>query len=788
MLRRDTRNALKAGLLGTAALVSAALTTGASAQALDRTILPILHPMPATSSIVDARDAKPPAPVSVEAPKGAPNVLLILVDDMGFGASSSFGGPISMPVADALAKLGIKFNQFHTTALCSPTRTALMSGRNHHRNNMAGITELATAFPGSTGLKPATAATVAETLRLNGYSTAQFGKNHETAAWHVSVSGPTDLWPTRQGFDHFYGFMGGEANQWAPMLYDGTSQVEIPRDPNYHLMTDMTDKAVGWVQAQKSMTPDRPFFMYFAPGATHAPHHAPEEWIAKHKGRYDAGWDAMREATLKRQIALGTVPKGTRLAPKPPEIKDWNTLSADEKRLFARQMEVYAGYAEYMDHEIGRLIEGIKATGQLDNTMIIYILGDNGASAEGGFTGLKNENTYFNRVEEPISAQLKAIDSLGGPMNFNHYAAGWAVALDAPFAWTKQVAANYGGTRNGMIVSWPKGGVAGGQMRSQWHHVIDIAPTILEAAGLPQPKSVNGTPQEPIQGTSMLYTVKNASAPSMRTTQYFEMGGSRAIYHDGWFAGTRNRAPWESKPRRPLSDNSAWELYDTRRDFSLVNDLARTQPAKLAEMQALFLKEAEANFVLPMDDRSTERFNAKIAGRPDLMGDRTSLTVFPGMVGMSENAFINTKGRSHSITANVTIPTGTANGVILAQAGRFGGWSLYVKDGKPTYAYNFVGLQRAEIVGGEALAPGKATIRFDFDYIPGDTPNGAANGTLFVNGKQVAQGRMDATSCCTFSLDEGTDVGRDDGTPVTEAYASPFPFTGRIEKVTIDLK
>ena len=782
-LRRTIRS-LSACLLATAAL----LPTPLLAQAIDRTILPIQRPIPATSNILDARNATPPKSVSVEAPKGAPNVLLILVDDMGFGASSSFGGPIAMPVADGLAKQGVKFNQFHTTALCSPTRTALLSGRNHHRNNMGGITEIATAFPGNTGLKPATAATVTETLRLNGYSTAQFGKNHETAAWHVSVSGPTDLWPTRQGFDHFYGFMGGEANQWAPMLYDGTSPVEIPHDPNYHLMTDMTDKALGWMQAQNSMTPDRPFFMYFAPGATHAPHHAPQEWIAKHKGRYDAGWDAMREATLKRQIAMGTVPKGTKLAPKPPEIKDWNTLSADEKRLFARQMEVYAGYAEYMDHEIGRLIEGIKATGELDNTMVIYILGDNGASAEGGFNGLKNENTYFNRVEEPISVQLEGINSLGGPMNFNHYAAGWAVALDAPFAWTKQVAANYGGTRNGMIVYWPKGGIIGGQVRSQWHHVIDIAPTILEAAGLPQPKSVNGTPQEPIQGTSMLYAVKNASAPSTRTTQYFEIAGSRAIYHDGWFAGTRNRAPWESKTRRPLADNSAWELYNTRRDFSLVNDLAKSQPAKLAEMQALFLKEAEANFVLPMDDRSTERFNAKTAGRPDLMGDRTSLTVFPGMVGMSENAFINTKGRSHSITADVTIPAGAANGVILAQAGRFGGWSLYIKDGIPTYAYNHVGLQRAEIAGGEALAPGKTTIRFDFDYIPGDTPNGAANGALFVNGKEVARGRMEATTCCTFSLDEGTDVGRDDGTPVTEAYASPFAFTGKIEKVRIDLK
>jgi arylsulfatase len=772
-------------LIGQLLAGSALLVGGASAQTLDRSVLPVQLPSPPTSAILDVRDATAPPRVDVAAPKGAPNVLIILIDDMGFGASSAFGGAIPMPVADQMAKQGIKFSQFHTTALCSPTRAALLTGRNHHRNNMSGITEVATAMPGNTGIRPASVATVAETLRLNGYSTGHFGKNHETPAWEVSVSGPTTTWPTRQGFDKFYGFMGGEANQWSPLLYDGTSQVEIPHDPNYHLMADLADQSINWVRAQKTLTPDRPFFMYFAPGATHAPHHAPKEWIAKQHGKFDGGWDKMREETLARQIALGVVPKGTKLAPKPKEIKDWAALSADEKRLFARQMEVYAGFAAYTDHETGRLIEAIRATGQLDNTLIFYILGDNGASAEGGFNGIRNENTYFNRVDEPIEAQLQVIDTLGGPENFNHFSAGWAVATNTPFTWTKQVAGNYGGTRNGMIVQWPKAIAAKGEVRSQWHHVIDVVPTILEAAGLPQPKSVNGTEQEPIQGVSMLYSA-NATAPDRRTTQYFEIAGNRGIYHQGWFAGAIHRAPWESTPRAKLADD-IWELYDTRNDFALTNDLAARNPTKLAELKAVFLKEAEANRVLPMDDRSTERFNAAIAGRPDLMGDRTSLTVFPGMVGMSENVFINTKGRSHSITAEIDVPANGAEGVIIAQAGKFGGWALYVKDGKPTFHYNHVGLKRATIASAEALKPGKAVVRYEFAVDGAAAPGKGGVGSLFVNDRKVGEGRISETTCCTFSLDEGTDVGRDDGTPASDAYASPNRFTGKIAQVRVDL-
>ncbi len=662
---------------------------------------------------------------------------------------------------------------------------ALLTGRNHHTNNMGSITETATAFPGQTGQRPNSVAPLAEMLRLNGYSTAAFGKSHETAAWEVSPSGPTDRWPTRSGFDKFYGFLGGETNQWAPLLYDGLNQVEPPKDPNYHFMTDMTNQAIAWMQYQKSLTPDKPFFMYFAPGATHAPHHVPKSWIVKYKGKFDRGWDALREETLARQKRLGVVPPETKLAPKPAAIKDWAALSADEKKLFARQMEVFAGFGEYTDTEIGRLITAIEQIGQLDNTLIFYIVGDNGASAEGGMNGLFNEYTYFNQVPETVQDILKHYDELGGPTPYPHYAAGWAVAGDTPFTWTKQVASSYGGTRNGMVVHWPRSIRAKGEVRSQWHHVIDIVPTILESAGLPEPKSVNGTPQTPIEGVSMAYTFGDAKAPSRHTTQYFEIFGNRAIYHDGWLAGTVHRAPWESKPRTTL-ENDTWEVYDTRNDFSLTNDLATKNPERLKEMQALFLKDAVKYSVLPLDDRFSERLIAALVFRPDLMAGRTSLTVYAGMLGMSENVFISVKNRSHTLTAEVEIPKKGANGVILAQAGRFGGWSLYLKDGKPTYTYNWLGLRRYTVTAPQALAPGKATIRFEFAYDGGGMGKGGT-GTLLVNGRKVAAGRIEQTQCCAFSADEGADVGADEGTPVTETYKVPFKFTGKIGKVTIDL-
>jgi len=766
---------------------SHAAETKPKTAALDRTVLPIPEPDYPHETELDARKAVPPTRFEIKPPAGAPNVLIVLIDDMGFGMSSAFGGPIHMPTVDRLAKGGLRYNQFHTAALCSPTRTALLSGRNHHTNNMGSITETATAFPGNTGQRPNNVAPLAEMLRLNGYSTGFFGKNHETAPWEASPSGPTDRWPTRSGFDEFYGFFGGETNQWAPYLYHGMNAVEIPRDPNYNFMTDMTDKAIAWMQFQKALTPDKPFFMYFAPGATHAPHHVPKEWIAKYKGKFDGGWDAMREEVLARQIKLGVVPPGTKLAPKPEAIKDWNKLTADEKKLFTRQMEVYAGFGEYADAEIGRLVEAIGETGQLDNTLVFYILGDNGTSAEGGMNGMFSEMTYFNGVQESVQEMLTHYDEWGGPSTYPHMAAGWAVAGDTPFSWTKQVASDFGGTRNGMVVYWPKSIKAKGEVRSQFHHVIDVAPTVLEAAKLPEPKVVNGTPQTPIEGVSMVYTFDDAKAESRHKTQYFEIFGNRAIYADGWFAGTIHRAPWESKPRAALLDDK-WELYDTRSDFSLADDLAAKNPAKLREMQDLFLKEAVKYRVLPIDDRFLERINAKLVNRPDLMGDRTSLTLHAGMKGMSENVFLNIKNRSLTITAHVEIPEGGASGVILAQGGRFGGWSLYLKDGKPAYTYNFLGLQRFTVAGTQAVPSGKAAVRFDFAYDGGGLAKGGL-GTIFVNGKKVAEGRIEKTQPMIFSADETADVGEDDATPVTEDYkAYDNKFTGKILKVTVDVK
>jgi len=775
--------------LGTGLALSILSAATAMAQpALDRTTLPIHEPSYTHSAIVDVRNAPPPPPrFEVKAPAGAPNVLIVLIDDMGFGQSGAFGGPLNMPTVDRLAQSGLKYNQFHTTALCSPSRAALLTGRNHHTTNTGSIMETSTAYPGNTGQRPESVAPLATMLRYNGYTTAHFGKNHETAAWEVSPSGPTDRWPTRNGFDKFYGFMGGETNQWAPSIYDGMVKIEVPRDPNYHFMNDMTNQAIRWVQSVKSLTPDKPFFVYFAPGATHAPHQVPKEWIAKYKGKFDQGWDKLREETLARQIKLGVVPPGTKLAPKPTAIKDWDTLSGDEKKLFARQMEVFAGFAEYTDTEIGRLVNAIGDLGELDNTLVFYIVGDNGASAEGAMNGLFNEMTYFNGVSETVADILKHYDDLGGPNTYSHYSAGWAVAGDTPFAWTKQVASSYGGTRNGLVVHWPKGVKAKGEIRSQWHHLIDIAPTILEAARIPEPKVVNGIPQTPIEGVSMLSSFNDAKAKDNHLTQYFEMFGNRAIYHEGWLAGTVHRAAWEMKPRATL-DKDTWELYDTRNDFSLASDLAAKNPAKLKEMQDLFLKEAVKYNVLPIDDRSVERANPALAGRPDLMAGRTSLTVYDGMIGMSENVFINTKNRSHTITAEVTIPEKGANGVILSQAGRFGGWSLYLKDGKPVYTYNFLGLQRFTVAATAPLPAGKATIRYEFAYDGGGLGKGGV-GTILVNGKKAAEGRIERTHPMIFSADEGADVGEDAETPVVEDYGIPAPykFTGRIAKVTVEL-
>ena len=715
-------------------------------------------------------------------------MLLVLVDDLGFAGTSAFGGPVPTPTFDRLAGGGLRYNNFHTTAVCSPTRTALKSGRNHHVNNMGGIVETGTAFPGNTAQIPNSVAPVAEMLRLNGYSTGAFGKWHELAAWEASISGPLDRWPIHQGFDKFYGFLGGETNHWAPFIYDGTHPVELPDDPNYHFMTDMTDQAIAWIKYQKALTPDRPFFVYFAPGATHAPHHVPKEWISRWKGKFDLGWDKLREEILARQIEREVEPRATPLAPKPEAIPDWDTLSADEKRLFARQAEVFAAFVEMTDHSIGRVVEAIAETGQLDNTLVFLIYGDNGTSAEGGRSGMFSEMTYFNGVQETVPDMLKLIDKWGGPETYPHMAAGWAVALDTPYQWTKQVASDFGGTKVGMAVHWPAGIKAKGGLRRQFHHLIDVAPTILEAAGLPEPKVVNGTPQRPMDGVSMVYSFEDADAKDRHLTQYFEMFGNRAMYHDGWFARTIHKAPWEPQPRRGLAED-IWELFDTRTDFSLVNDLAANSPQKLAELQALFMREAEKNHVLPLDDRSVERVNPAIAGRPDLMAGRTSLTLAEGMTGMGENILLNVKNRSKTITAEIDVPPGRANGALIVQGGRFGGRALYVKDGVPAYDYNFLGLQRTTISGSRSLAPGKATIRFEFDYDGGGVGKGG-NARLFVNGEKVAEGRIERTQPMIFSADETADVGIDLATPIVEVIGSEARsrFTGRIPRVTVQVK
>jgi len=749
-------------------------------------VLPIPEPTYPPVTELDARKVKPPPRFEVKPPEGAPNVVVILIDDMGFGVPSPFGGPAHMPTVDRLASEGLRYNQFHTTALCSPTRTALLTGRNHHSNNMGSIAETGTGFPGNTGQRPDNVAPLAEMLRLNGYSTSFYGKNHETATWEISPSGPTNRWPNRSGVDEFYGFMGGETNQCAPLVYHNQTMVELPKDPKYHFMNDMTNHAIAWVQYQKSLTPDRPFFMYFAPGATHAPHHVPKEWIARYKGKFDKGWDVLREETLARQIKLGVVPAGTKLAPKPEAISDWATLSATEKKLFTRQMEVYAAFAEYTDTEIGRLVDALKETGQFDNTLVFYILGDNGSSAEGGMNGMFSEMTYFNGVQEKVEDIMKHYDDLGGPMSYPHMAAGWAVAGDAPFTWTKQVAGSFGGTRNGMVVHWPKRIKAKGEVRSQFHHVIDVAPTILEAIGLPEPKSVNGTVQRPIEGVSLAYSFDDPKAESRHKVQYFEIFGNRGIYADGWLAGTVHRAPWEMNPRVPLLEDK-WELYDTRTDFSLANDLAAKNPEKLKELQALFMKEAVKYNVLPIDDRVMERLDAKLVGRPDLMGDRTSLTLHAGMTGMSENAFINVKNRALTITADLEIPRGGANGVLLCQGGRFGGWSLHMKGGRPVYSYNFLGLQRTSIAASQPVPAGKATVKMEFAYDGGGVGKGGLV-TLTVNGKKVGQGRVERTQPGIFSVDDAADVGMDEGTPVIEDYQPrDTKFTGTIKKVLVEI-
>ena len=759
----------------------------AQGDALDRSSLPIQPPEAAPITELDARNVTAPPPFNIKPPEGAPNVVIVLIDDIGFGATEPFGGAIETPTFSQLAENGLRFNQFHTTALCSPTRASLLAGRNHHRVNVGSVMEIATGFSGNQGRRPDNAKYYAEILRQNGYSTAAFGKWHETAPWETSVSGPFFRWPTNSGFDKFYGFIAGETNQWDPVIFDGVTKLEREDDPDYHFTTDMTNQAVSWVRFQQAVTPDKPFFIYYAPGAVHAPHHVPVEWRDKYKGRFADGWDALREATLARQKAMGIVPESTVLADKPDEIKDWDELTEQEQQLFELQMETFSGFMEHTDVEIGRLVDAIDDLGELDNTLFVYIMGDNGSSAEGGLIGTFNEMLSLNGIfgVETVESMLAIADDWGGPDSFPHMSAGWTVATDTPFKWTKQVAGDYGGTRNGMVMHWPNGFKSRGEVRSQWSHVNDIGPTVLEATGLPMPDTINGIPQLPMDGVSLLYATDDADAPDRHTTQYFEMFGNRAIYHEGWLARVVHGVPWHPAPIRTLQED-IWELYDTTVDFSLTNDLAAENPEKLAELQAIFDREALANNVFPLDDRRYERFDPAQAGRPDLMGGRTSLTLADGMDGMLENTFINIKNRSKTVTANVEL-VGNDRGIILTQGGKFGGWALYMDGGKPAYTYNWFGLEKYTIASDEALPAGPAEVKLEFAYDGGGMGKGGL-ATLYVNGEKVSEGRVERTTPAVFSGDETADVGKDDATQVVAAFENvrDSHFTGSVTSVTVD--
>ena len=759
--------------------------------ARDRSVLPIPDQTYAGLVTYDAKDPNTSFPPiePLRPPEGAPNVLIVLIDDVGFAASSAFGGPCATPTAERLAANGLKYNRFHTTALCSPTRQALLTGRNHHSVGMGGITEIATSAPGYNSIRPNTCAPLAETLKLNGYSTAQFGKCHEVPVWETSPMGPFHAWPTGSGFEHFYGFIGGETNQYAPAIYRDTVPIEQPRtaEEGYHFTEDMTDQAIDWIKQQKALMPDKPFFIYFAPGATHAPHHVRPEWSDKYKGQFDDGWDALRERTFARQKELGVIPADAELTERPKEIPAWDDMPDDLKPVLARQMEVYAGFLEHTDHYVGKLIDALSELEILEHTLVYYVIGDNGASAEGTPNGCFNELVILNGAMglETTEFMVSRIDDFGTPEAYNHYAVGWAHAMDTPYQWTKQVASHWGGTRNGTIVHWPASIQARGEIRSQFHHVIDIAPTILEAAGLPAPLSVNGIQQRPLEGVSMAYSFDAADADDRRTTQYFEMFCNRGIYHQGWTAVTRHSTPWVAT-EMPAFDDDVWELYGPD-DWTQAHDLAGEQPEKLQELQRLFLIEAAKYNVLPLDDRRFERFNPDLAGRPQLVRG-TSQLLFGRMGRLSENSVVANKNKSHSITAQIDVPeTGAANGVIIAQGGAFGGFALYARDGRPAYCYNLFGLQRFKVYGEDPIPAGEHQVRMEFTYDGGGLGKGG-DVKLYVDGELVGQGRVDGTVPMVFSADETTDVGSDTATPVSDDYsAKDSEFTGTVRWVQLDI-
>jgi arylsulfatase len=724
-------------------------------------------------------------------PEGAPNVLIILLDDVGFGASSAFGGPCHTPTFEKLAAGGLKYSRFHTTALCAPTRQALMTGRNHHSVGMGNITETATAAPGQNSLRPNTKAPLAVTLKLNGYSTAMFGKCHEVPVWEASPMGPFEHWPAGGGgFEYFYGFIGGENNQWDPALYEGLTPVEPPATPEegYHLTEDLADHAVNWIRTQKALMPDKPFFAYFSPGATHAPHHVPQEWADKYKGQFAHGWDKQREITYAKQKELGVIGADAELTPRHAEIPAWDDMPQELKPVLEREMEVYAGFLEHTDHHVGRVLEAIEELGIMDDTLIFCIIGDNGASAEGTLNGAFNEMANFNGMAalETPEFMLSKMDEFGTPESYNHYAVGWAWAMDTPYQWTKQIASHWGGTRNGTIVHWPAGIQEKGGMRTQFGHVIDVAPTILEAAGLPEPTFVNGVQQSPMEGTSLLYSFNEADAPERHDLQYFEMFANRGIYYKGWSAVTKHRTPWVMVGQdMPAFDDDIWELYDGSKDWSQAHDLSKEMPDMLHKLQRLFLIEAVKYNVLPLDDRQAERLVPEIAGRPTLIHGN-SQQFFPGMGRLSENSVMSIKNKSFSVTAEVEIGSKPTNGVIIAQGGKFGGWSVYAKEGKLKFTYNVLGIHEFPTEATELIPEGKHQVRMEFAYDGGGLAKGG-NVTLYYDGKEVGSGRVGATQPLVFSADETTDIGYESGTAVSPDYTTEgSKFSGKIHWVQLD--
>jgi arylsulfatase A-like enzyme len=749
------------------------------AQEPDRTVLPITPP-PFRGTVGTTYKESVPYPMpALHAPAGAPNVLVVLLDDEGYGQSGTFGGLIPTPTLDRLAAGGLRYTRFHVTALCSPTRSALLTGRNNHAVSMGVITNWSTDEPGYTGSIPKSAALLPEVLRENGYATSAFGKWHLIPQREVKLTGPFDHWPTHQGFDYYYGFLDGETNQWFPELSLGTQPVEMVPPPgrknDYTLNEDLANKAIDWIKAERSLAPDKPFFIYYAPGASHAPLQAPRAWVDKFKGQFDMGWDRYREIVLERQKKLGVVPQDTKLTPRPAEIPAWDSLTPDQKKVAARLMEVYAGFTAQSDHEIGRVIDAIAATGQMDNTLIVYIAGDNGASLEGGLYGTANAMSQINGEPEVAADALAMLDDLGGPKTTPHYPVGWAWAGNAPFQWGKRIGSHLGGTRDPMVVFWPSKIKDAGGLRYQFEDVTDVAPTILEAAGIPEPTEVNGVKQQRVDGISMLDTFASATAPSKRTTQYFEMMGNRAIYHDDWMASARSGLlPWVYAGSSDTMMQQPWELYDLSKDYSEANNLAQQDPDKLKQMQALFDDEAKKNQVYPLDPRMSGRgFKVPAA----------YYTFYTATGHLYNELTPPFETMSHTITAYVDIPKQGANGVLAAVGAEGGGFSLFLQDGKPTYTYNFF-RHSTTIAAQDALPPGRAKIALQLTY-DGTGIDKTAVATLSVNDRQVGTAHISQTVPKVFSFEETFDIGEDSASPVGN-YESPFPFTGTIDHIDVD--